>query len=116
MPGRVDRRGVYGEGEGMSKMKKWTPEDQWELIDDEHVCTLRIGEAYAGIPYQPPHGRGRCERQRADGRRLIQCVKACAGISDPAAFVDLVRNAVESGAIDEVYLSLIRDTMNGANP
>ena len=48
-------------------------------------------------------------------RHAQACVRALAGIPDPAAFVARVRDAVESGAIDEIYLSLIRDAMNGGS-
>jgi hypothetical protein len=92
-----------------------TPEDQWELIDEEHFCTLRIGDAYAGIPYQPPHGRGRCERQRADGRRIVACVKAMKDIPDPAAFVAAVREAVEMWDIDDPCACAIRAAMDWRN-
>lgn len=49
----------------------------------------------------------------ANATRIVQCVNALAGIPNPARFVSLVRDAVQAGAVDEVYLGLIREAMGG---
>lgn len=53
----------------------------------------------------------RTELQRANVDRCVACVNALAGIPDPEKFVSAVRAAVAAGAVDEIYLTLIREAM-----
>lgn len=46
----------------------------WKLHNDTFNCTIQVGEAFFGAPYQPPHGRGECPQQRADGRLIVAAV------------------------------------------
>lgn len=54
-------------------MGKATP-TPWILHNEEFLCTVQVGEAYMPAPYQPPHGRGECPQQRADGRLIVAAV------------------------------------------
>lgn len=53
------------------------------------------------------------KRGMALSARYEACVNALAGIPDPERFVSAVRAAVAAGAVDEIYLTLIRNAMEG---
>lgn len=44
----------------------------WECLKLPYAVTIKIGECYVGAPYQPPHGRGECPQQLADGELIAK--------------------------------------------
>lgn len=72
---------------------KATPADEWELCTGEYYCTIRVGTAYISAPYQKPEGRGKCERQEADGALIVEQRNALPALLDEleAAMAEVTR-------------------------
>ena len=69
-------------------MAKHTPEPWWHSkleIGDVPMMNTKIAKV-SGYSH---------EEAEANGKRIVECVNACAGIDDPAAEFDYLRGAVE---------------------
>lgn len=90
--------------------KKWTPEP-WYIQPDPWPPSIRAGKegeeiAYAQSPYTNPEYR---TLERANGDRIVACVNACVGMSDPAAEIKAMReaNRAMGDALAEIHAWLV---------
>lgn len=90
----------------MSKQNKWTPEP-WKAEDFDERCTFVYGGLFAlgAAPLTPAapvvaccdlHCGGGIEQSRCNGRRIVACVNACTGMSDPDKEIKALREVAEA--------------------
>ena len=93
-------------------MSRHTPEP-WYRFSTRVPGWVGIGADVDGKTRMILSGNHNLDNAKADEDRAIACVNACTGLVPEhiPALVEVAQNAVDAGAIDEIHLSLVRDSL-----